>query len=205
MSNVLLVPGSFNPITNAHIEMATVAKETINATEVYFIPAHDTYVAKKKTLIPGHSRCKLIESATPEWMHALPDEVESFLPQKTYDTVNKLKCTVTSSYVFNDYYICLGMDNIQTLTSWYNWQPFVLENKFVACVRNGQSLANALEEAGLSEYADRFIEVKIPENNISSSLVRELCEQSKFDEIKDLVPEIVYEYMKNFYGTLGRI
>ena len=41
MSNILLFPGSFNPITNAHIKIAEIAQEKINAEKVLFIPAHD--------------------------------------------------------------------------------------------------------------------------------------------------------------------
>ena len=48
MNKVLLIPGSFNPITNAHIEMAAVAKKKIDADKVYFIPAHDVYVSQKR-------------------------------------------------------------------------------------------------------------------------------------------------------------
>lgn len=205
MTKVLLIPGSFNPITNAHIEMAKAAQKKVGAEKVYFIPAHDTYVAQKRTLIPGKSRCRLIEEATPDDMSYVSYEVDSFLPQKTYDTVAKLREEYDKEYKFYDFYICLGMDNIQTLPTWYNWKPFVEENKFVACVREGQNLERALEEAGLNEYKDRFTEIEIPKNNISSSLVRKKCEQGRFDEIKDIVPKNVYEYLQRFYEVLGRI
>ena len=62
MNKILLIPGSFNPITNAHVDMALAAKNAVNADSIYFIPAHDTYVAKKKTLIPGYCRVELINS-----------------------------------------------------------------------------------------------------------------------------------------------
>ena len=55
MNKILLIPGSFNPITNAHVDIALTAKKAVNADAILFIPAHDTYVAKKKTLIPGLS------------------------------------------------------------------------------------------------------------------------------------------------------
>lgn len=97
------------------------------------------------------------------------------------------------------------MDNIGTLTTWYNWQPFVEENMFVACVREGQNLDKTLKETGLSKYENHFVEIMIPENHISSSLVRDLCEQGKFDEIKEIVPENVYEYLRRFYDVLNRI
>lgn len=205
MNRILLIPGSFNPITNAHLDMAKVAQKKINADEVYFIPAHDTYVAKKKTLIPGKSRCRLIEKSTPDDMSYISLEVDSFLPSKTYDTIMKFRENLDKDYKFYDFYICLGMDNIKTLTTWYNWQPLVEENMFVACIREGQNLDKALEEAGLIGYEDHFIEIMIPENSISSSLVRNLCEQGKFDEVKRIVPENVYEYLRRFYDVLNRI
>ncbi len=62
MNKILLIPGSFNPITNAHVDMALTAKKAVNADAILFIPAHDTYVAKKKTLIPGYCRVSLINS-----------------------------------------------------------------------------------------------------------------------------------------------
>ena len=105
MNNILLIPGSFNPITNAHIERAKTAKEKINASEVYFIPAHDTYVAKKKTLIPGKSRCRLIEEATPDYMTYTSLEIDSFLPVKTYDTISKFREKLDRDYKFYDFYI----------------------------------------------------------------------------------------------------
>lgn len=205
MNNILLIPGSFNPVTNAHIDMAKVAQNKVKAEKVYFIPAHDTYVAQKKTLIPGKSRCRLIEEATPDDMTYISYEVDSFLPQKTYDTITKLRKDCDKDYKFYNFYICLGMDNIKTLTTWYNWQPFVEENMFVACVRECQSLDESLKEAGLIQYKDRFTEIMIPENHISSTLVRNLCEQGKFDEIKDIVPQNVYEYLRRFYDVLNRI
>lgn len=205
MNRILLIPGSFNPITNAHIDMAKVAQKKVNAEQVYFIPAHDTYVAQKKTLIPGKSRCRLIEEATPNDMSCISIEVNSFLPAKTYDTISKFREGLDKDYRFYDFYICLGMDNIKTLTTWYNWQPFVEENMFVACVREGQNLDKTLKEANLVKYKNHFIEIMIPENHTSSSLVRSLCEENKFDEVKDIVPENVYEYLRRFYDVLNRI
>ena len=204
MTNVLLIPGSFNPVTNAHIDMAKAAQKKVNAKKIYFIPAHDTYVAQKRTLIPGKSRCRLIEEATPDDMTCISYEVDSFLPQKTYDTIAKLRKDCDENYKFYNFYVCLGMDNIKTLTTWYNWKSFVEENMFVACVRENQNLAESLEETGLTQYKERFIEIMIPENHISSSLVRNLCEQGKFDEIKDIVPKNVYEYLRRFYEVLNK-
>lgn len=208
MNKLLLIPGSFNPITNAHVEMALTAKKAVDADTIYFIPAHDTYVAKKKTLIPGYCRVELINSmpiCEKYNIHALEMETTSFFPQRTYNTITQFRDEAEKSYHFYEYYICLGMDNIKTLTSWYNWKPFVEEYNFVACIREGQKLNETLKEAGLMEYKSHFSEIKIPENHTSSSLVRKLCEKEKFDEVKKLVPENVYEYLVRFYDVMNRI
>lgn len=208
MNKILLIPGSFNPITNAHVDMALTAKKAVGANVIYFIPAHDTYVAKKKTLIPGYCRVSLINSMSncdKENMFALDVETTSFFPQKTYNTITHLKEKAERDYKFDEYYICLGMDNIKTLTTWYNWEPFVNEYHFVACVREGQNLNNALKEARLTKYKDHFTEIRIPENHTSSSLVRDLCEKGKFEQVKKMVPENVYEYLIRFYDVMNRI
>lgn len=208
MNKILLIPGSFNPITNAHVDMALTAKKAVNADAILFIPAHDTYVAKKKTLIPGYCRVSLINSmpnCDENNMKALDIETTSFFPQRTYNTITQLRDEVEKEYKFNEYYICLGMDNIKILTSWYNWKPFVEEYHFVACVREGQNLNDALEEANLTEYKKHFTEIQIPENHTSSSLVRSLCEKGEFEKVKKLVPINVYEYLVRFYDVMNRM
>ena len=104
-------------------------------------------------------------------------------------------------YIFNEYYICLGMDNIETLTTWYNWKPFVEEYNFVACVREGQNLDTALKEANLMEYKDHFTEIQIPENHTSSSLVRDLCEKGEFEKVKELAYENLDEALIFFIDS----
>ena len=76
---------------------------------------------------------------------------------------------------------------------------------FIACTRENENLEESLQKAGLERYKSHFQEIEIPKNNISSSLVRSLCEQGKFEEVKDIVPENVYEYLRRFYDVLNRI
>lgn len=202
MSKVLIIPGSFNPITNAHVEMALTAKKVVSADKVFFIPAHDTYVAKKKTLILGNYRVSLINSIPifkQNDICALEIETTNSISPKTYNTLKQLECMDKKKGVQNEYYICLGMDNIMDLPNWYNWKKLIKKYKFIACTRNGQGLDDTLKKLGLTKYKEHFMEIKIPENNISSTLVRTLCENGEYKKVKNLVPENVYEYLIEFY------
>ena len=206
MNKILLVPGSFNPITNAHIDMALAAKKAVNADTVLFIPAHDTYVAKKKILIPGYCRVSLINSMPncgKDNVWASEIETIKFFPPKTYNTISELKDNDRKNNIRNVYYICLGMDNVEELKTWYKWDKLITENNFVACSRNGKNLRDTLDKIGLLGFNNRFVEVHIPENNISSSLVRELCGKGEFEKVKELVPKNVYEYLIRFYDAIN--
>ena len=147
MSRILLVPGSFNPVTNAHIDIALDAKRAIRADHVFFIPAHDSYVARKGVLIPGEHRAELINTAPVcmlEWMVATDIEIKSFFPQRTYDTIEQIRNKDEEQFKFNEYYICLGTDDVATLPLWYNWRKLVENYHFVACTRNEMKLEDAL-------------------------------------------------------------
>ena len=206
LDNVVIIPGSFNPVTNAHLEMARDAGAAVRARHVIFVPAHDSYVARKGTLIPGKVRCRLINDASMKAHTFASDrEVNSFLPKRTYETVSELKEQYNTEFKFWNFYICLGMDNIKTLTSWYNWEPLIKENRFIACRRENETLENALKEAGLEEYADRFLEIQIGKNRISSSLVRQLSEQGDFSRVQSMVPKNVCDYLRRFYDVFERL
>lgn len=208
---IILYPGSFNPITNAHINIANTALQKLNADKIIFIPANDSYVAKKDTLISGPIRCKLIEDidcTLCDKKEVSYIEISGFdkygnwntyadTPPKTYNTVNLIKKLNPN----NIYYICIGIDNLQSLRTWYNWKTFIKNNKFIVFKRNGISLIDALYSFDLYEYKNNFIELEIEPNNISSSLVRNNCKLHKFDDIKNIVPNNVYNYLLEFYNT----
>lgn len=207
MSKIVIIPGSFNPVTNAHVEIALTAKKAVDADKAIFIPAHDTYVAKKKTLIPGSCRVALINSipiCVQNNVCASNIEIISPFPPKTYNTLKQLECIDKDKGIQNEYYICLGMDNIIDLPNWYNWKNLIKEHKFIACTRNGQGLDDTLSKAGITKYKNHFVEIKIPENNISSTLVRNLCEKGEYQKVKELVPQNVYEYLVQFYNVMKK-
>ena len=208
MSKTLIIPGSFNPVTNNHISMALTAKNAVGANKVLFVPAHDSYVARKRALIPVYCRVALINSMEDcEKYNIWASDIETAnpFPQITYSTVTQIREEDDKNGIFNEYYVCLGMDNIRYLTTWYGWKPLVEEYNIIACTREGQRLDTTLVEAGLMDYKDHFTEIQIPQNPYSSSFVRGLCEKGDFRDVKDLVPSNVYDYLLKFYGVMNHL
>ena len=131
-------------------------------------------------------------------MYALSIETSSVIPKKTYDTVEEIR----KINIGKDLYICLGVDNVKSLTTWYNWEHLVKENKFVICSRNEVSLERILKDSVLKNYKYNFTEISIPRNNISSSLVRELCSRGEMGKVKEIVPINVYQYLRRVYDGI---
>lgn len=207
MHKHIYIPGSFNPITNAHIEMAKAAADVAQhvdppgPTFVEFIPAHDTYVAsEKETLIPGYTRYELIHDALPyskDYIFSVyPIEITADTPPKTYDTISKIKEIYgrrDDSWSKHMFFVCLGIDNLENIKTWYNWKHFIWDNRFIICSRNGKTLKDY-------DIPFRWVEeISIPFNNISSTLVRKMCEKGEFNVVKDMVPENVFDYLRRFY------
>ena len=46
MNKILLIPGSFNPITNAHVDMALAAKKAVNVYRIFYPGAR--YICRKE-------------------------------------------------------------------------------------------------------------------------------------------------------------
>lgn len=201
MMKIVLVPGSFNPVTNAHFEMAEAAVRLVSADILVFIPANDKYLERKNCkIIPGEVRGDLILQTIKERASKAPirrcgvdfREVDGTLDGLTYHTVQAYQ----EAYPGAEIYVVLGMDNLEELTSWNSWEEFVKNTKFIFCSRENSS--NDIPYRML-EYVDNFNFIFIKPNSISSTLVRSLAEQKEYDKIREITSEAVTRYMEEKY------
>ena len=201
MMKIVLVPGSFNPVTNAHFEMAEAAVNLVSADILVFIPANDKYLERKNCkIIPGEVRGDLILQTIKERAFKVPTkgygvdfrEVDGTLDGLTYHTVQAYQ----EAYPGTEIYVVLGMDNLEELTSWNSWEEFVKNTKFIFCSRENSS--NDIPYRML-EYIYNFNFISIKPNSISSTLVRSLAEQKEYDKMKEITSKAVTRYMEENY------
>lgn len=199
MKNVILVFGTFNPITKAHLELGITASSVIPNSDIYYIPANinfmkDWKVIDKDRLFSDAIRIKLLkDTVEPYGFFVNTLEIDSIVDGRTYNTVKFFK----NNFGYDNVYICCGYDKLEELEKWYKSDKLVSENKFLVFSRNNKSLSNCKNEFIL-KYLDRFIEItnRLDLQDISSTDVRHYYFNNEIDKIKDLVTEPVYNYLK---------
>lgn len=192
----LLMFGTFNPVTMAHIKIAEVARNCSHADSVIFIPTSSKYIKDKKGIdfMPDEDRVRLlqgIEVAFPFTVECC--EIDGDVDGKTYHTLEFLH----AKYPDDDFILCFGADKVEAFDNWYCADKLLSENKFiiVSCGATGLgdvSHRSKLVQKNIKNFSScRNLEY----SSVRSGTVRDLYAQNKFDMVKQIVPNVTYKYL----------
>lgn len=134
---LILVFGSFNPPTKAHVEMACVLYTRYYDHEICFVPSNLNYLEEWKEVeypLDLETRVKFLDMVLPGGVDVW-DPGEDPEMGKTYNIVDAAKNMETYSEVK----ICLGIDNLRDIETWYERKKLIEENKFIIFDRMGVS------------------------------------------------------------------
>lgn len=190
--------GTFNPLTNAHIDMALRARKTVPGADIFFIPDSFSFMSSWKTVEQNEVfnnaiRHKLLDTILAEYSFNVSYiEDEGLVSGKTYDTVTYFKDT----YGYSDVYICMGTDKLPELERWYKIDSLLSENQVLLFDRDNESF-HSLQVDFLLPYKERFIEIDGPfeYKTVSSTQIREAFHSGYLNDIKAYVPKEVFDYL----------
>jgi nicotinic acid mononucleotide adenylyltransferase len=89
--------------------------------------------------------------------------------------------------------ICIGSDKLYELERWYMAEELMQETRVLLFTR-GETLEENQSEF-IKKHRGNILEIEFDYPGISSSMIRELYEGGRLDEIKEHVPYPVYEYL----------
>ena len=187
----VLIFGTFNPVTKAHINMGIQAHQVYPDADVYFVPTHRRYLEVDKRysdtdILSDKDRLLLLKAAAGEFSFKVCTlEMENKVSGKTYDTVKAMQ-------EFGDVTVCFGSDNLEQLHEWYRAEELVKENKFLVISR-GVSRVKIPES--LQQYSDNFHFENGIFDDVSSTKAREALRNSDWDTLRKMVPLWVYGYL----------
>lgn len=190
-----LICGTFNPPTNAHMDMGRAAREVLGKeVNVTYVPTADQYLRKWKgykegIIMPAHQRLSLLFVAAASHGFTVSGvEIDGVVNGKTYNTIKY--------FGFDDSVLCTGIDNIAQMQKWYRWEELVRRTRLLVYDREGYEITPEAEE--VLRKARRVDHASLWASNakISSTLVRRLYMEKNMDELKRLVPECVYKYLE---------
>lgn len=186
--------GSFNPVTNAHINLANLIVEKYNLDKVIFVPMGDKY--NKQDLISEKDRYDMLKLATKNQEKLEVSDIELNLPCAL--TMLQAFKKIQEKYSDVKPYFIIGADNLNKLISLSDFEILAENYEYIVIKRNDIQINEIIASNPiLKRFKDHFnILEENPYKQISSTKVRELID-NEISVLNDMIPNEVYAYIVN--------
>ena len=180
--------GTFNPIHNAHLYLATEISKLYNFDKIIFIPAYKP-PHKDYDINLSHHRYEMIKLAIKPFKDFSISDIEYKREglSYTYYTIQELYKTYN---VEEKIHFIIGEDAFAKIQTWHRADELKDLLKFLVFPRSNSS---NLEFDELKSKGYNFDIVRIPFMDISSSQIREKVQKN--GNIEKLVPKKIEEYI----------
>ena len=199
---IVVMGGSFNPPTSAHLRLMKEAVDALNANIGFFVPVSDAYLKRKMrhshppVALSPEMRVRMLQSmcADDSRLQVCEKEIGTIEP-RTMPTL----LAIQEDYPEAELYVVMGADKFDLLASLTKKRQFLDAFKVVLYSREGAALEQSIkDDEVLSNYLDRMVILPQPEGTegVSSSLVRE--RMLRGDSCSDLLTLGVWELFKAY-------
>lgn len=196
---IVVLGGSFNPPTKAHLMLLRTAVDAVDADCGLFAPAPYRYVQKKmkrsgfrQEIFPDKARLFMLN------MMCSGDDRLNVYIQKSDDNPRgynyEMLEEISSANPESDIYFIIGEDKLNVVSRWHRINEFVEKFKFLVAGRNGGiPEAEMKDNSFFREHADAFEIFSIPKDmaDVSSSMFREKLRDENYQEALEVVTDEV--------------
>ena len=183
-----LFGGTFNPLHNAHIEVARAAQKQYELSRIVFIPNGIPPHKEQVLGLDKEARFEMVRRA----IESMPEftvsriEVDREGPSYTIDTIRALKDDYPQGICF-----IVGADRLLKLDTWKEPHELLRSVPFIISPRSGVSL----DVFDVSPFREAVIvPLQMDDVDLSSSGLRERIQRG--ESIREWVPEQVAEYIE---------
>lgn len=188
--------GSFNPPTNAHINLAKKAIEEVKLDKVIFVPMGDYY--EKQGLEKAYHRLKMLEIACSnlEINNLEVSDLEIKINKKLY-AIDAFRL-IEENYPNDKRYFIMGADNFARLGVWKNSEDLINKYNYIVFEREDIDLKGYIEENKQFEKNVRIIKNSTHKTTSSSKARENLNEEMLSKEVIEYIKEnFLYKFRKN--------
>lgn len=200
--------GTFNPIHNGHIGIATAAHEQYAIPRILVMPSGDPSSYKNDIdIVNAKHRCNMVSLAVRNYDYLELSDIEVMRKGKTYtaDTLVQLKRT------YDYIYFIMGADSLFSIENWYK-PDFVMKNCHIlvadraydnaSCDSSYEAIGNRIEYLK-KKYGAAIDIIKLPKLPYSSTDIRLLLKDKRFRAkgnadnplLNGMLDDLVYEYI----------
>ncbi|MBW8035017.1 MAG: nicotinate (nicotinamide) nucleotide adenylyltransferase [Planctomycetes bacterium] len=201
--SILLFGGTFDPVHNAHVRVAEVAAEHLNAQQVIFIPVRRSPHKNFNPLASDQDRLKMIQLAIESFPNFTVSDCEFKRPEPSYtiDTIEYFKRQMGKNVPL---YWLVGADTIKDLLYWHRIGEIIDKCNLAIMRRAGFPLPDlSLLEAHLGKKRVEKLNadtINTPSIDLSSTEIR--ARLAAGEDVSDMISEEVMRFIaKNaLYG-----
>ena len=189
--NVGLFFGSFNPVHNGHLEIASYFLENTDLDEVWFVVSPQNPLKSDIELLDIEKRLELVNAAINgnEAIKCCEIELTLSKPSFTIDTLKEL----TKTFPNNAFKIIMGTDNLETFSLWKDYEVILQNYKIYVYPRTGFDVSQFQQHPAVTLIDSQLLEV-------SATILRDQISRQEFDTwLPDRVAKIIRE--KGYYGS----
>jgi len=185
--------GSFNPVTNGHIELALEIVEKYNLDKVIFVPVGNAY--KKADLADATHRLNMLNIATKDYEQLEVSDIELNKPNnlttlEAFKEIEKQYPNIDKTYI-------IGADNLYKIISSKDCDDLVEKYNYIVIQRETIDCKQIIETNDLLQQNQENFKImeNIKHSNTSSTEVRKRSMNADKD-IEELICKEVITYIK---------
>jgi nicotinate-nucleotide adenylyltransferase len=183
--------GTFDPIHNGHLAVASAVREELDLDEVLFVVTSDQWLRENPPVASAADRFRMVGLAVENILGFSASDVDIVRESSTYtvDTLSDIRDQLDDS---TELYLILGADSAASMDRWKSSERINSLAKIVAVGRPGQPFdAQSLDKSHPASGAEY---VEGPMIDVSATRVRGFLAEGR--PIDELVGASIVEYIK---------
>lgn len=179
-----LFGGSFNPIHNAHVKLASTICREAGLDEVWFMVTPHNPLKRQEGLMDEKDRLAMVRIALEKEPNLKASDYEFHLerPSFTWNTLQHL----SKDYPTDEFYIIIGGDNWEIFNHWAHHEEILRDYHIIVYPRKDSLMDTTSLPPSVSI-------IRMPEMDISSTMIREMLRNG--EDISPYVSPKVAEYL----------
>lgn len=204
---IVVMGGSFNPPTIAHLKMMRSALDQLGAEKGFFVPTADKSLRRKmrragfpEEVLPEETRMEMLSAMAKEDLRLEVTDVEFQHPKHWY--AQETMGYIQQQYPEAELFFLIGSDNLANYARAFRLVEFLEKYRYAVVDRGDGDLDAILREIPAAwERRNRFFYVTPPEGilNISSTLIREKMRNNELG-LEELLHPCVMEMIRRNNG-----
>ena len=189
---IALYGGTFDPIHSGHLEVARRVSELFEIEQVIFIPAQLAPHKTGRPVTAAIHRYAMLALATQDDPRLVISTFELDAPDRRYtvDTVAHFQRLFGEG---TELFFIMGADSWSEIKTWREWERLLGMTNHIVVTRPGYEVPPAP-----AELQDRIFFTDAVMKDISATNIRRLASEGRYDELEQMVPGPVANYIKKY-------